>query len=90
MPPEELVRLAIASSDELSRLNSLPQLLKISLEQFDQPNEQTLDRVDLLLTLHLFHAEVHLRELADQLHGIRQQLKLAAELPQQPESPAGE
>lgn len=74
MPPEELVRLAIASLDELARLNSLQHLIKICLEQFDNRSEETLDRIDVLLSLYQFHAEVHLRELTDRLDEIRRSL----------------
>ena len=72
--PKKLVKLAIASSDELSRLESLQQLIEICIEQFNNPSESTSDRVDLLLSLYRFHAKVHLRELADRLQEICQEL----------------
>jgi len=60
---EDLMVLLIRLQDELNRLFVLLELLRIALEQFDQPNEKSMGRVDLLISLYLPQAEYHFDEL---------------------------
>lgn len=76
---ESLRILLIQLQDELNRLFALLELLRIALEQFDQPDEKTMSRVDLLISLFLPQAEYHFDELKSVTTQIRQLLIEAAE-----------
>lgn len=61
--PENLMVLLIRLQDELNRLFVLLQVLEIALEQIDQPDEKTMSRIDLLISLYLPQAEYRFDEL---------------------------
>lgn len=71
---QNLMSLAIGASDDLSRLLDLQELLRIALEQFDNPSEKTNQRVDLLLSTYLCQVEPWLDNLELGLQRIRSSL----------------
>lgn len=71
----DLMILLVQLQDELNRLFALLQLLELALEQFDQPNEKSVLRADLLITLYLAQAEYHFDETKFVTNQIRQLLR---------------
>lgn len=72
---EDLRVLLIQLQDELNRLFVLQQLLKIALEQLSNPDDDTVDRLDLLISLYLPQAEHHFDELRSVTDQIRRLLR---------------
>lgn len=67
--------LLVRVMDELNALFTLQQLLNIALEQMDNPSEETMDRVDLLISLYLPQAELRFYETKYKLQEIQQLLR---------------
>lgn len=71
----DLTILLIRLEDELNRLFVLQQVLQIALEQFNDPDEKTMVRADLLIDLYLAQAEYYFDELKAVTSQIRQLLR---------------
>lgn len=71
MPCRNLVSSTIAALDELSRLSDAQRLLTICVEQFDSRDEETLNRVELLIEVYRSRMSLHLDELQAHLNSIR-------------------
>lgn len=74
--PRTLMSLTISALDEFGHIRQLQQILEICLEQFDNPSDKTLDRVDLLITLYMSGMELRLDELRTSLERLQVQLKI--------------
>lgn len=72
--PKSLISLTIAAQDELARLANLQELLKICLEQFDNPNTRSQRRVDMMLALYLSAVDMHFNHLESYLERIKRHL----------------
>lgn len=71
MPCGNLVSSTIAALDELSRLSDAQRLLSICLEQFENRDEETLNRIELLIEVYRSRMSLHLDELQAHLNSIR-------------------
>lgn len=65
--------------DEHARMKYLRELLDICLEQFDEPDEKTQLRAELLINCYLSQAELHLDELKAVLVQIQRQATAESE-----------
>lgn len=88
---QELTLLAIAVSNDLDRVFDLQELLRITLEEIDNPTEKTLLRLDLLVSIYLREMELQLEEMSVGLREIRCQLANSnSEPPNDPRTQANE
>lgn len=69
---KQLSSLTIQASNEYVWVYELQEILKICLEQLDNPSEKTQDRVGLLIQLYLSAVDCHLDELNATLEDLRQ------------------
>lgn len=70
--PKNLVSLSISALDELARLNDAQRLLDICLEQFESRDEESLNRIELLVDTYRARLSLHIDELETYLNNIRQ------------------
>lgn len=63
MTQDEMQRLLIRIVDEVECIFWYYELVQIALEQLKNPNEKTLDRVDLLLSSYSEYCDYHFDEL---------------------------
>ena len=63
MPRKDLVSLSIEAVDELERIRNLQKLVNVSLEQLNQPKDDTIDTLFLLLDSYRASMDQHIQEL---------------------------
>jgi NADPH-dependent 7-cyano-7-deazaguanine reductase QueF len=63
MTQDEYKRLLLGVVDDVNFISYYVDFLKIALEQCNSPNENTLDRIELLLSTFLERAECHFEQL---------------------------